>query len=139
MLVKIGDGLFDPGEVVSVYPAGSCTSHLVLRNGTECPVRGAFDDVTEDLIDAGLFPDPDVSTLPQLSPEEAEELRHLYALGFTYIARDKDGKLYAYSDLPKKSGAYWTGTDIGDQKRMTGAFDFVDSEAEEPVLISSLL
>ena len=139
MLVKIGDGLFDPGEVVSVYPAGSCTSRLILRNGAECPVRGAFDDVTEDLIDAGLFPDPEVSTGPHLTTEEAEELRHLYALGFTYIARDKDGKLYAYSDLPKKSGAYWTGPDFGDQKRMTGAFDFVDAESEKPWLISQLL
>ena len=140
MLVNIGDGLFDPSEVVALYPLGDGhQSRLVLRNGAVCPVISSYDEAKEDLSEAGIYIDPKNPPVPKLTTEEHEELSHLYALGFTYIARDADGRLYAYSDPPRKSGAYWTGTDNGDQKRMQGDFDFITEDAAEPWLISALL
>ena len=102
-------------------------------------VSGSVADLQAALIDAGLIADPDSELLPELTPEEEEELRHLYALGFTWMARDIDGKLYAYKDRPKPDGAYWAAADTSDYTRITGHFNFVDPQGPEPWLIQALL
>ena len=146
MLVRIGDGWYDPEEVVGIFPeellrAGGNGQAVVLLRGARngiCLGCG-MDDAVEDLIAAGLIADPAASTVPKLSPEETEELQHLYALGFNWIARDADGKLYAYGDRPKLDGAYWTAPDPSASHRMQGDFDFVDAPGQQPWAIVDLL
>lgn len=139
MLANIGDSLIDPAEVIVAAPAGEET-RLILRGGITLITRKSFDEVREQLIVAGAFADPDSLGLPKLSAEERDELRHLSNLGFGWIARDGDGKIFAYRDFPKRDGAYWMGSvGSGDTVQLSGDFDFVSSDAHEPLAIDDLL
>ena len=142
MLVKIGDGLFDPAEIVGVLPSESSVyrTTLLLRGDRRCTVRGGADEITEDLIAAGLFADPEGPALPELSPEERDELKHLGQLGFGWIARDGDGKLFAYRDFPQREGVYWCGSLAGSETlRLSCDYDFVKAEDANPWAIEDLL
>lgn len=62
------------------------------------------------------------------------------ALGTGWIAADKSGKVYWYSDMPNKG--YVTYTGAGTNFNLTGAgfhFDFMDFEDKEPWMVENLL
>lgn len=140
MLVKIGDGWYDPEKVVGIYPEAYGEAAVLLRGVAARILLGcSIDDAQEDLIAAGLIADPRATTAPRLTPDEEAELQHLYALGFSWIARDADGKLYAYGDRPKLDGVYWTAFDATSSHRMQGDFDFVDAPGQQPWAIVDLL
>ena len=47
---------------------------------------------------------------PPLKDEQREQLKALYTLGGRWLAEDRDGDLYAYTQKPEKgSGVWWTG------------------------------
>ena len=78
--------------------------------------------------------------MPKLEPDEREELKHLALLGFGWIARDADGKLFSYKDYPKREGGYWTGSLVSSETvRLSGDFDFVAADAAKPWAIEDLL
>lgn len=141
MLVKIGDGFFESAEIAAVMPAAAGSkTELTLRSGRSCQVPVEYEDALADLAGAGLLNDPYTLVLPKLEPGEREELKHLALLGFGWIARDGDGKLFAYRDFPTREGVYWTSGLAGsDTVRLDGDFDFVAADATKPWAIEDLL
>ena len=108
MLIRIGNAWVDPSEVAAVLPESDGDNvQLALRSGQSHGLDCSMEEAEEDLIACGLITDPTGCVVPRLSAEETGELKHLYALGYAYIARDMDGKLYAFSDVPQREGAYW--------------------------------
>ena len=145
MMVKIGNAWVEPGSIVAVAPTVSegyrptPTCSVFLRSGQRMIIGGQMELVEEDLIEAGLIGDPESERPPALNAEEEAELKHLYALGYLYLARDQDGRLFAFQEVPKREGAYWSDHSTVAAHRMSAAFGFIDEGDAEPWAIEDLL
>ena len=69
--------------------------------------------------------------------EEQTELSALDAQGYEYIARDIDGKLYAYKSEPGREGGYYYAPGATAPEKVVG--DFLCVDADEAWSISFLL
>ena len=147
MLIKIGDAWIDPEEIAMIND--SYDSHLEaqpqicihLRHGSGTWIHSTMDEAEAALIDAGYIenPYPEEDEPPELTEEEREVLSGLYDRDFEYLARDADGKLYAFRDKPEKDGAYWNSAEGDRAERIDEDFDFVVYEDEKPWSIAYLL
>jgi hypothetical protein len=63
---------------------------------------------------------------PELTENERSELAALDANGYEYIARDADGKLYAYKCEPGRADGYYFARGASEAEKVEGAFDCVD-------------
>ena len=146
MLIKIGDAWVDPGEITMIND--SYDSHLEaqpqicihLRHGSGTWIHSTMDEAEAALIDAGYIenPYPEEDEPPELTEEEREVLSGLYDRDFEYMARDADGKLYAFRDKPEKEGAYWNSF-TNKAEPIDEGFDFVAYDDEKPWSIAYLL
>lgn len=110
MLIRIRESFIDPAEIAVVRRAVDCTCptlDITLHCGVSCFVEGTVKELEDALIDAGWLINPRAE-MPNLTDAEVDELVQLDAAGYRFIARDKDGKLYAYRNKPDYDGAYWT-------------------------------
>lgn len=140
MLKKIGNVYMDPEAVVAVemdreamWPA------FHLQTGAVIVADAEEDEVVAFLLETGLLQDtrPPESFI-ELTEGECDELRHLYAMGCSWIARDKDGKAYAYRDRPELRGAYWE-ADEHPAAKLEAGFGFLEPGGEAPLEILALL
>lgn len=155
MLIKIGNALVDPFEIAAIAPdRDECLSdyekavliRIELRHGGSIWIDATMDEAEAALIDAGVVTDlltdlePDDSPL-QLTDEESERLRELESDGYKYLARDKDGKLYAFRQKPVFRGFYWVELEpVSDNALQVGEdFDFIQWDDAEPTEIEQFL
>lgn len=75
---------------------------------------------------------------PDLTGLEEEVLRAIPS-AFKYIARDECGKLFVYCRKPEKFGLSWTSTYPYTCLPLTGLFDWIRFEDEEPWCIDDLV
>jgi len=152
MLIKIGDAWVDPAEIAMITTDRSGIRFvsapdaeqicIQLRHGAGTWVSSAtMDEAEAALIDAGYIenPYPEEDEPPELTEKEREVLTGLYVQDFEYLARDKDGKLYAFRDKPEKEGVYWNTYDNDKAERIDEGFDFIDFDDENPWSIAWLL
>lgn len=137
MLIKIGDCFVDPEQVQAVrdmfVPAldETPTVEIILANGECFEAQATMDEAEAALIDAGVIENPypeDELEAPALSIEEQTELSALDAQGYEYIARDIDGKLYAYKGEPGREGGYYYAPGATAPEKVVGGFLFVDPD-----------
>lgn len=110
MLIKIGDAWIDPQEIAMIND--SYDSHLEvqpqicihLRHGSGTWIHSTMDEAEAALIDAGLIEEPTCDEPPELTEAELTKLSQLYDNGYKYLARDGDGKLFAYMAKPNSDG-----------------------------------
>lgn len=132
MFVKIGDAWFNPDEITAIsLPSNEKdpTKIIVtLRQGVSVWPEATMDEAEAVLIDAGYIenPYPEEDEAPELSEAEREELDALDAQGYEYIARDADGKLYAYKCEPGRADGYFFARGASDAEKVEGIFDCVD-------------
>lgn len=150
MLIKIGSALIDPNEIIAIkpYPDDDCVKIcVILRNAFSFLIDATMDEAEAALIDAGVVtdltdePPQDEETVPALSAFEIEELCKLYENEYRYMARDKDGKLYAYRRRPEYGGFYWSDPGPGGAGalQVCDGFEFIGEDDSEPTEISELL
>jgi hypothetical protein len=152
MYVSFHGVIFDPstlvfakrwdGDVALCFDARR-GPNAVIHATEECTSEEIFEELFEVLQDAGLAaadPEP-----VDLTEAEAAMLRNAHAEHYNWIARDKDGKLFAYINHPQLAGAYWEdGDGLCAAKRMdkdddgNPIFEWLDGE-DEPVNIMELL
>ena len=145
MLIKIGDCFVDPEKVqavrdMSVSGDETPTLEIILASGECFDVEAAMDEAEAALIDAGVIENPYPEDEPEalaLSDNERIEIEALDAQGYEYIARDIDGKLYAYKCEPGREDGYYFSPGCQQPEPVTGDFLFVD--ADEAWSISFLL
>lgn len=140
MLKKIGNAYIDPDAVAAVeldrenmWPA------FHLHTGAVIVVDAEEDEVIDFLVAADLLPDtrPPEAYI-ELTEDECDELRHMYAMGCSFIARDMDGKAWAYKNRPELRGAYWE-ADEDPAARLAARYDFLEAGGEAPLEILALL
>ncbi len=153
MLIKIGSALIDPDEIAAISPYSDETmsalekaTHvcIVFKQGESLWIDATMDEAEAALIDAGVVTDltagkdeDDLARL-MLPDEEIQKLKELYSADYRYLARDKDGSLYAFRNRPEYGGFYWDDPEREPALRIDG-LSFVSAEDEEPNEISSLL
>lgn len=146
MLVKIGDCFVDPMQVQAVRDMfvpeldETPTLEIILANGECFEAQAAMDEAEAALIDAGVIENPypeEAFEAPALSDNERIELEALDAQGYTYLARDIDGKLYAYKCEPGREDGYYFSPGCQQPEPVAGDFLYVD--ADEAWSISFLL
>lgn len=149
MLIKIGNALVDPNEIAVIQPDrtkrlsdddNSTHIFIELRNGGSIRIEAAMDEAEAALIDAGVMTDltADHDPVLPLTDAEVEKLYELESDGYKYLARDKDGKLYAFLHKPKYGGFYWDDPDLVPALQVDG-LSFVSETDEEPTEICSIL
>ena len=144
MLIKIGNAWVDPQEIAAFFPTADLPSTpkigIILRSGGNVWAEATMDEAEAALIDAGYIENPyPENDTPELTEEEREVAIELLDDGFIFLARDGDGKLYAFRYRPDRDGAYWNSS-MTDEKprRVNDGFDFISSEDAEPWRISEL-
>lgn len=153
MFLRVGQIIVNAEEIAAISPCSPAfpyssneSSDIVdirLRTGGSVHAGASMSDVEEALSYAGLMcdnPQAD-SCVPDLTDAEIETLTDLYNGGYLFLARDKDGKLYAYQHRPEWDGAYWSIPGAGSvgTTRITSGFEFIDSDADTPTEIEQLL
>ena len=132
MLIKIGDAWVDPEEIVGVRedPVWKTKNWLKIRFRHDCAemiVEGTLDEAEAALIDAGLIenPYPEEDEAPELSTEERVELGAFDVQGFAWLARDADGKVFAYKEKPVLENGYFFAPGATQPVQAVGAFAFL--------------
>ena len=150
MLIRIGNALIDPEEVQTITPDRNEGSGQILvgfKGGCSCWIEGTMEEAEAALIDAGVMIDPAADPKenetpgPEMDAEERYRLEELDADGYRYLARDKDGKLYAFRRKPVFEGFYWSDPGPGNlgAVRVTEAFLSIGQDEEKLTEISRLL
>jgi len=143
MFVKIGDAWFNPDEITAISLPSDTKDPtkiiVTLRQGVSVWPDATMDEAEAALIDAGYIENPyPENDTPELTDGEVEALADLHNRAFEYLARDADGKLYAFRDKPEKDGAYWNSY-ANKAEPVDEDFDFISFEDEEPWSIGYLL
>ena len=132
MLIKIGNVYLDPMETVFIgdeYVDIDGTHYLKVRfknAGREQLIEATMDEAEAALIDAGVIEELTCDELPELSEEELQTLSGLRARGYEYLARDEDGRLYAYKFPPAEDqGFFMPGSPAENAERIDRSFDFI--------------
>jgi len=132
MLVKIGDCFVEPSEIAMVVD--SYDSHVEvkpmicihLRCGSSHWIHSTMDEAEAALIDAGVMEEPVYDEVPELTDEEDAKAQALFDAGYKYLARDEDGKLFAYKFEPvENQGFYMPGSPAETAERIDRFFDFI--------------
>ena len=144
MFVKIGDAWFNPDEITAISLPSDMKDPakiiVTLRQGVSVWPDATMDEAEAALIDAGYIenPYPEEDEPPELTDGEVEALADLHNRAFEYLARDADGKLYAFRDKPEKEGAYWNSF-ANKAEPVDEDFGFISFEDEKPWSIAYLL
>jgi len=143
MFVKIGDAWFNPDEITAISLPSDMKDPakiiVTLRQGVSVWPDATMDEAEAALIDAGYIENPyPENDTPDLTDGEVEVLHDLYHRDFEYLARDADGKLYAFRDKPEKEGAYWNSF-ANKAEPVDEDFGFISFEDEKPWSIAYLL
>lgn len=115
--------LFEPGDE-------SPALQVVLRNTGEIMIGATMDEAEAALIDADVIADPtEDDGVPELTEDEVKALTALLDEDYEWLARDGDGKLFAYASKPKKVGVFWeTDADKLQPRRVKEPMEFIDAE-----------
>lgn len=136
MLIKIGDCFVDPEEIALIrgdepdyHPDAGSQMLIQLRRGGSVWITATMDEAEAALIDAGYIENPYPEAedeAPALSDEETAELCAMRDLGCDYIARDADGRVYAYKEQPVQDDGYFFAPGSTQPVQVNGAYTFLD-------------
>jgi len=95
--------------------------------GDDLLIEATLDEAEAALIDAGYIenPYPEDDPAPELSAEERVELEAFDAQGFAWLARDEDGKVFAYKEKPALEDGYFFTPGSTQPVQAAGAFSFL--------------
>ena len=143
-MIKFGDHIIRADMITVIQKCGA--QILVKLRGEEYDLLAniSFDDAAAVLAAARLLINPPEGEDPIrfiLSDEELFEASELLAQGFSYMARDKDDKLFAFVSKPDYDGVYWSPQpeDELEPALVEGAFACISADDDEPTAISDLL
>lgn len=132
MLVKIGNSCVDPAEIVFIgdeHADIDGTHYITVRfrgGGRSQVFEATMDEAEAALIDAGVIEEPVYDEVPELTDEEDAKAQALFDAGYKYLARDEDGKLFAYKFEPvENQGFYMPGSPAETAERIDRFFDFI--------------
>lgn len=147
MLIKIGTAWVDPEEILAITPSQSMLREdhaqicVMLRHGGGFFLELPMGEAEAALRAAGLLAEPEPASVV-LTDEQTQTLWRLRRDGYRYLARDRNGRVYAYFDEPVRSGAYWEtpeGDAAASAQYLAGDWPMLAWEDYLPTYIDDLL
>lgn len=137
-MIKFGDIYLneDYVEAVAPRPGGGDAYDAVLASGRVVGFIATREDVQAAF---GMMSNAFNEVVIELSPAEIDELRRVKSAGACYIAKDKNGRVYAFHGKPQKCGGYWEDVPGDDTFVLRGHYTAVSYDDEEPCRIDDLL
>ena len=140
MLIKLGMVFLDPDEIAAIEFDSKMFVTFHLHSGTVITTSASEGEVAKALTDAGLLSDDrSAESYVDLTDDEADELRHLYAMGYSWITRDMDGKAWAYKSKPVRDGYYWETDENSPAAELGAEYCFLEPGGDTPLEILALL
>ncbi len=148
MLIKIGLTYLDPYEVaMASYVAATKLDpeymYVTLRSGAETLVYCSQEEFADAMKEYIVSPPEAQSGAPLKPDQDADEevtLMELALDGFSYLARDQCGELFAYKEAPIRNGAIWDLPRDSDFRHVRDdLFGFISWSDETPRSIDALL
>ncbi len=138
-MIKIGECYFSRDQIAAIKPcADGENADVYLVNGAVITARVWTDEVQDLLGRAGIL--QVVSSVEDFSIPTADELalRSAYEAGCLFVAKDKNGQVFAYKGKPKRGKIDWMYSSDLTPLRLRGDFDFLSFEDEEPLDLDAL-
>lgn len=145
-MIQIGNSYFDRDSVIAVLPQPDGeTVSVCVKWGRIFRVKIEPGERLDGILDRYGMLEPPADLPPDpaglLTDAEVVELSCAQVEGYAYVAKDQDGRVYAFKVMPEKRGAYWE-TPVGysiDPHRLLGDYACLSFEDKEPVEIAQLL
>ena len=141
-MIRVDEGIINEDRIIMAYPRPRGGTALVL-DGIKDPLSLECDfAVFESILqEANLLTVGMESDAFHLTEDEIATLRQLRDKGYQYIARDGDGKIFAYRAEPSKGGFGWRVLVSGMEgaQRILVGFDFLKWDDAHPLCITATL
>lgn len=141
-MIRLGNYIINEDVIVAMRPSDDGDATMIqLKYSAEIQVNVPFEEIVGCLVAAGILPDAVSVDLIQVSGADALTLARLHRDGFRYLARDFDGKLFAYKSAPYKRTLEWhpAGDDEGVPRRVKEGFSVVTWDDDQPLNITVIL
>lgn len=117
-MIKLGEGYYDEASIIAITPViNPCASDAPVERYTVYTVNGqAFrwdadaEEVQRTLEALGMIA-PQSMSVPVFTVSELAELGACLSDGYSYAAKDEDGRVFAYEETPDKGTKSWINDD----------------------------
>lgn len=141
-MIRIADHIINENRIVAAYPSPMGGTELIMDGANQSVLLdcelASLEDVLRaaNLLAVGLGVD-----VIGLTNDELATLRMLHSDEFRYLARDGDGKLFAYKGEPEKGAFGWRvrGFPAEAPVRVREGFDFLTWSDDQPLCIIAAL
>ncbi len=123
-MIKLGDAYFDEASIVMIKPGShfegeNSVPHYWVRvvGGGSYKWAADADEVQRTLEKLGMI-EPQSMSASIFTVSELAELGACLADGYSYAAKDEDGRVYAFEQAPAKGKKSWLNDD--DKSRIAG-------------------
>lgn len=117
-MIKLGDAYFDETRIIAIQPyethgaeslVMSCYCVHIAGGGLYKWIADA-NEVQRRLEEVGLIA-PLSTPMPDFTEDELAELAACLAVGYSYVAKDENGRVYAFDEYPAKGKTSWINND----------------------------
>lgn len=156
-MIRLGDAVINEDQIEYIVPIDDegqfCGSgdgvgtKVRLLSGRSLQLEIPFKEAIKDLFANGIIYQDHNDLADDLTDAdegftaaEVAELRRAYKSGYHYVARDKDGKVYAFVDEPVRHGAYWDcrSLDNPGNMRLDQPYQCIRWDIDQPLCIDSI-
>lgn len=145
-MIKLGNVIVNEEFIAAIEPERAPPSDrpgivITLSTGGTVTSNAKMEEVRYVLERAGLIePLERPARLISLFPHEVNELRWHLDRGYHYLAKDEDGRVFAFSERPTKGKSSWLNDDaVSSVKRLLGDYDALSFDDVEPLEITAVL
>lgn len=156
-MIRLGDAIINEEQIEYIVPIGNnlkfcpasegSRTKVMFLSGRNLTLAYPFNAAMEDLFANGIIYQDNDDLTDELTDAdegftaaEVAELRRAYKSGYHYVARDKDGKVYAFVDEPVRHGAYWDcrSLDNPGNMRLDQPYQCIRWDVNQPLCIDSI-
>ena len=121
-MIKLGEAYFDEASIVMIMPCSPCEGEspsywVRVIGGWAYRWIADEGEVRKTLEDLGMIA-PQSTPVPIFTVSELAELGACLSEGYSYAAKDEDGRAYAFEQAPAKGKKSWINDD--DKSRIAG-------------------
>lgn len=141
-MIKIGHAWVDMGSVSAICENRSESGYSMFLNSGR--IIGLPDVTEEEVIQVlevcGLIEgDAPAVDMAVFTVDELVELEETFRHGLRWIAKDSDGKTFAYRLKPEKDSHTWADDEVTVYRLKAGDYDALSFEDSEPVDLMDVL
>lgn len=148
-MIRVGNAILNEEYVAAICPIDDdgciVPENLAMRlavhlsSGCEVVIRATMAEMTEALEDACVLGSESPAPQVVFTEGEMEALRSVHRRNFRFVAKDEDGKVFAYTERPIKGVRGWRNDDdVSKVCRIRAQLDCLSFDDDEPLSLETL-